>query len=88
VSDWTWEYDPNASEVVGGLSAEAVQRVEDLAGRLCDAASAQHLGEPPIEDSGVSGVYTIAEDPLMVWYLEHRRHRAVYIINVADRTAS
>lgn len=86
MSDWTWGYDPNADEVVGGLSPEAVRRVEDLARRIADAASAKYLGDPPIEDSGIS-MRTKAEGPLMIWYLEHRRHHAVYVTLVKDLQA-
>lgn len=86
MSDWTWGYDPNAQRVVGGLPADSVRRIENLARRLADAASAQHIGDPPIEESGIS-LHTIAEGTLLVWYLEHRRDRAVYITNVKDLEA-
>lgn len=82
MSDWTWEYDPSADEVVGGLPEELVQQVAALAQRLADAAGVRHLGDPAVEDSGVSGIRTMAERPWLVWYLEHRRRRIVYIVRV------
>jgi len=33
VSDWTWEYVPDAARVVGGLTSEQIAEVEALAAR-------------------------------------------------------
>jgi hypothetical protein len=34
VSDWTWEYVPDAASVVGGLTSEQIAEIEALAARL------------------------------------------------------
>lgn len=82
MTDWRWDYLTDAEHVVAGLAPRHIQAVEHLGQRLADAASAKYLGDPPVEESGVSGVLDIAEGPLMVWYQEHWRHRAVYILRV------
>ncbi len=82
MTDWTWEYLPNAEHVVGGLEPEIKRDVERLAGRLADAASVRYFGDPPIEESGVSRLFDIAEDRLIVWYQEHRRLATVLIVRV------
>lgn len=61
MNDWTWEYLPGPEQVVGGLSAEAKEDVARLAQRLADAASVKYLGDPPVEDSGVSRILDHAE---------------------------
>ncbi|ADI07249.1 hypothetical protein SBI_04128 [Streptomyces bingchenggensis BCW-1] len=38
MSDWTWEYLPDAENVVGGLDPQIKHDVERLAQRLADAA--------------------------------------------------
>jgi hypothetical protein len=82
VSDWTWEYLPDAEHVVGGLNSQVKQDVERLAQRLADAAAVQYLGDPPLHESGVSRLLDHAEGRLIVWYQEHRRFRTVFIIRV------
>lgn len=82
MSDWSWEYDPSPEERVGNLPGVLQREVAVLAQRLVDAASAQYLGDPPPEDSGVSGVKTFADGPWMIWYLTHRRLRKVLIVQV------
>jgi hypothetical protein len=86
VSEWSWECDPNAEEVLGGLPADLVLEVESIARRLCDAASALHLGEPAMTDSGLSGVENVADGPWLVWYLKHRRRRKIYVVKVVNRS--
>jgi hypothetical protein len=58
MSEWTWEYLPDVEHVVGGLEPDVVLQVEQLAQRLADAAAVKYLGDPPIEESGVSGCLT------------------------------
>lgn len=82
MTDWVWEYVPDADHVVGGLSAQARQDIERLAERLADAAAVRYLGDPPAEESGVSPIRTHAEGDLIVWYLEHRRLASVFVIRV------
>ncbi len=35
MSDWTWEYVPDAATVVGGLAQAQIDQVESLASRRC-----------------------------------------------------
>jgi hypothetical protein len=37
MSDWTWEYVPDAASVVGGLTRAQIDQVEGLAARIADA---------------------------------------------------
>ena len=39
MSDWTWEYVPDASSVIGGLTPAQVEDVEDIASRIADAVA-------------------------------------------------
>jgi hypothetical protein len=82
VSSWEWEYLPDPENVVGGLSSELQAQAERIAGRLADAADTKYIGDPPIEESGVSNVQDLAEGRWMVWYQEHWHHRTVYILRV------
>jgi hypothetical protein len=80
VNDWKWEYLPDDELVVGGLPGMLRAELEQIAQRLADAADVKYLGDPPVEESGVSGVLDFAEGPWMVWYQEHRRLRTVFIL--------
>lgn len=82
MTDWEWEYLPNAENVVGGLAADLQSQIESIAQRLTDAAGVKYLGDPSVEDSGVSKVQDFAEGRWIVWYQEHRRHGVVYILRV------
>jgi hypothetical protein len=44
VSDWTWEYLPDAANVVGGLTRAQVDQVESLAARIADAVAVRRIG--------------------------------------------
>lgn len=78
--DWSWEYMPDAENVVGGLPAGCVDEVTQLAQRLADAAGVKYLGDPPSRESGVSKLITYSEGRWMLSYLEDRRYRTVYIV--------
>lgn len=82
MTEWSWEYFPDAEHVVGGLGPADQREVEKLSQRLADAASVRYLGEPAIEDSGVSRVQDHAEGRLMLWYQEHRRLCLVFVLRV------
>ncbi|GAA1924266.1 hypothetical protein [Streptantibioticus ferralitis] len=82
MSDWTWEYLPDAAHVVGGLDPDVRSDVERLAQRLADAAAVKYLGDPPAEESGVSRLLDHAEGRLIVWYQEHRRFTTIFILRV------
>lgn len=82
MSDWVWEYLPDAEQVVGGLEPEVKAAVEQIAQRLSDAASVKYTGEPLPEEAGRSPMLNFAEDRLIVWYMERRISRIVFIIRV------
>ncbi len=44
MSDWTWEYVPDAPSVVGGLTQAQVEDVENLASRIADAVAVRRIG--------------------------------------------
>ena len=46
MSDWTWEYVPDAANVVGGLTHKQVDDVESLALRIADAVAVRRIGTP------------------------------------------
>ncbi|MBZ4319699.1 hypothetical protein [Streptomyces huiliensis] len=83
MSDWTWEYLPDAEHVVGGLDPVLRRDVEKLAARLADAASVRYLGDPPSHESGVSRLLDHAEGRLMMWYQEHRRQSTILVVRIA-----
>ena len=44
MSDWTWEYVPDAANVVGGLTQKQIDEVESLALRIADAVAVRRIG--------------------------------------------
>lgn len=46
MSDWTWEYVPDAANVVGGLSETQIDDVESLVSRIADAVAVRRIGTP------------------------------------------
>lgn len=88
MTDWTWEYLPNAEHVVGGLEPQVKYDVEHLAQRLTDAASVRYLGDPGVEESGVSHLLDHAEGRLIVWYQEHRRLATLFVLRIQHWPAS
>ena len=44
MSDWTWEYVPDAANVGGGLTRAQVDQVEALATRIADAVAVRRIG--------------------------------------------
>ncbi|MDX6332172.1 MAG: hypothetical protein QOI83_4555 [Streptomycetaceae bacterium] len=88
MSDWKWEYLPGTEHVVGGLDPNVVSQVERVAQRLADAAAVRCLGDPPVEESGVSRLLDHAEGRLIVWYQEHWRFRTVFMLRVQYWPAS
>ncbi|PSK90253.1 hypothetical protein CLV63_12382 [Murinocardiopsis flavida] len=45
MNDWTWEFLPDAENVVGGLEPQVKVDVERLAQSLADAASVKYIGQ-------------------------------------------
>ncbi|MEV5277552.1 hypothetical protein [Streptomyces sp. NPDC051993] len=82
MSDWTWEYNPNAEEVVGGLTDERRAVAEDLARRVAEAIGVRRIGHPFDVRESASGVRTHAEGSIMLWYQEDYRDDTVLILRV------
>ncbi|WP_237519963.1 hypothetical protein [Streptomyces sp. HUCO-GS316] len=70
MSDWAWEYEPDAESVVGGLEAAQRLEVEAIAQRIADAVGVRRIGKSFDITESASGVRTFAEGAVMVWYQE------------------
>jgi hypothetical protein len=79
MSDWTWEYVPDAANVVGGLTQAQIDQVESLASRIADAAPDRH---PIRRDRSGSNVKSYGEGPVMIWFLEDYRDDVVLVVRV------
>jgi hypothetical protein len=55
MSDWTWEYVPDAANVVGGLTHAQIGQVESLASGI-DAVAVRRIGTPFDVAEAVSNV--------------------------------
>ena len=77
MSDWTWEYNPDAEHVVGDLPEACKRDVEDSARRIAEAVGARRIGHPFDIQESASGVKTHAEGPLMIWDQEDYREDVV-----------
>ncbi|MYW01239.1 hypothetical protein [Streptomyces sp. SID3343] len=82
---WTWEHEPGAEHVVGGLAPRVRADVDAFAQRLADAATVRYVGDPTDHDSGVSGIRDHADGRLIIGYLEHRRLAVVLALRVQHR---
>lgn len=79
---WSWEYMSDAEYTLGSLPPKLIAEAEYIAQRLVDAADIKYIGEPPVEESGVSGLLNLAEGRWMIWYQEDWRRRKVFIVLV------
>lgn len=82
MSDWTWEYVPDAAGVVGGLTQVQVGEVEGLASRIADAVSVRRIGTSFDIRESVSNVKSYGEGPVMIWFLEDYRDDVVLVVRV------
>ena len=82
MSDWTWEYVPDAANVVGGLSQAQIDQVESLASRIADAVAVRRIGTPFDVSEAVSNVKSYGEGPVMFWFLEDYRDDVVLVVRV------
>ncbi|MFD0068738.1 hypothetical protein [Streptomyces sp. NPDC056690] len=80
MSDWTWEYLPDAENVVGSLTTTQREDVEVIAQRITDAVGVRRIGKPFDITESASGVRTFAEGSVMVWYQEDYRGDVVLIL--------
>ncbi|WP_037574146.1 hypothetical protein [Phaeacidiphilus oryzae] len=82
MSDWTWEYMPDAQSVVGGLDVERRAEVEALAQRIADAVAVRRIGESFDPANAVSSMHTYAEGGLMLVYQEDYRDDTILVSRV------
>jgi hypothetical protein len=82
MSDWTWEYLPDAAHVVGGLTQAQVAEVESLVARIADAVGVRRIGAPYDAREAVSNLMTHAEGSVLIWFLEDYRENVVLVARV------
>jgi hypothetical protein len=82
MSDWTWEYVPDAANVVGGLTPTQIDEVERLASRIADAAAVRRIGVSFDIGESVSSVKSYGEGSVMIWFLEDYRDDVVLVVRV------
>jgi hypothetical protein len=82
MSDWTWEYVPDAANVVGGLTPTQIDDVERLASRIADAVAVRRIGVSFDIGESVSSVKSYGEGSVMIWFLEDYRDDIVLVVRV------
>ena len=82
MSDWTWEYVPDAANVIGGLTHAQIDEVESLASRIADAVAVRKIGVPFDVRESVSSVKSYGEGPVVIWFLEDYRDDVVLVVRV------
>lgn len=82
MSDWTWEYVPDAVHVVDSLTPEKIAEVERLAARLAEAVGVRRIGTPFDPQEAVSNLKTYGEGSLLIWFLEGYREDVVLVVRV------
>jgi hypothetical protein len=82
VSDWTWEYVPDASSVVSGLTRAQIDEVESLASRVADAVAVRRIGTSFDVRESVSSLKSYGEGTVMIWFLEDYRDDVVLVVRV------
>jgi len=80
MSDWTWEYVPDAASVIGGLRQAQVQEVENLAARIADVVAVRRIGTSFDVRESVSNVKSYGEGSVMIWFLEDYRDDVVLVV--------
>ena len=82
MSDWTWEYVPDAANVVGGLTEAQIGQVEKLVSRIADAVAVRRIGTSFDVSETVSNVKSYGQGPVMIWFLEDYRDDVVLVVRV------
>jgi plasmid stabilization system protein ParE len=82
MSDWTWEYVPDAVSVVSGLTQAQIDEAESLAARIADAVAIRRLGVPFDVRESVSSVKSYGDGSVMIWFLEDYRDDVVLVVRV------
>ncbi|MFF7634545.1 hypothetical protein ACFZB9_15520 [Kitasatospora sp. NPDC008050] len=81
MSQWTWEFLPDADAVVAGLPPEVVKEVEEIATELSVVNSMVYLDGPDFQDAG-PGLRSVSRPDLMVFYITDVRGEAIYVVRV------
>jgi hypothetical protein len=82
VSDWTWEYVPDAASVVDGLTHIQIDEAENLAERITDAVAVRRVGTPFDVSESVSNLKSYGEGSVMIWFLEDYRENTILVVRV------
>ncbi|MET8567839.1 hypothetical protein [Streptomyces sp. NPDC004783] len=82
MTDWSWDYNPSAGYITGGLPAEVVAEVERIASELAVLGSdALGVGRPFDRDGGLRE-FDILGGRGFISFLAVPRHACVYVCNV------
>ena len=82
MSDWAWEYSPDAAHVVGGLTLEQIAEVDSLAQRIADAVAVRRIGMPFDEQEAASDPKAYGEGSVLLWFQEYYRFDVVLVVRV------
>jgi len=63
MSQWAWEYVPDAAGVVSGLTRAQIDQVAGLAARIADTVAVRRIGTPFDAVEAVSNVKSYGEGP-------------------------
>jgi hypothetical protein len=80
MSDWTWEYVPDAPSVIGGLTPAQAAAVENLAARIAGMVAVRRIGTSFDVRESVSHMKSYGEGPVMIWLLEDYRDDVVLVV--------
>lgn len=78
--DWTWEYDPDADHVIGGLPSEGVTEVERIADSLAVLGrDTSHVGRGPVHGGGLRSVDLSAGRGFLLFMADARAQRVIIV---------
>ncbi|MFF4530419.1 hypothetical protein ACFY1P_14190 [Streptomyces sp. NPDC001407] len=80
--EWTWEYDPDAEHVIGGLPPEAVNEVARIADSLAVLGrDTTHVGRGPAHGGGLRSV-DLAEGRGFLLFMADARAQLIVVVRV------
>jgi plasmid stabilization system protein ParE len=82
MSNWTWDYVPDASAVVSGLTQDQAREVESLASRIAEAVAVRRIGTSLDVRESVSNLKSYGEGSVIIWFLEDYRDDVVLVVRV------
>ncbi|MEU3354190.1 hypothetical protein [Streptomyces sp. NPDC037389] len=78
--DWTWEYDPSAEFVIGGLPPEAVSEVERIAASLAVLGrDTSHVGRGPAHGGGLRSIDLSGGRGFLLFMADPREQRIIIV---------